>query len=121
MHLIDHEVPIFVYYPLMLPWVLATVLDLCDAKGAEDTAKNMTCATLHHYFRTVIKFTYRPTVLQTKREAMVDGILVAGSSKEQIARIEAYIDIEDHSKEIEEVEIQLADGAKPKIARLWVT
>lgn len=113
---ITTNVPMFVYCPLMLPWVLAKVLGLKGREGAEETVTHMTRATLRHHFRTMIKYQGRPTIVYSKRETAVDGILIAGLQKKAYAQIEEYIGPEQHSKEIEEVEIELVNDEKLIVA-----
>lgn len=115
-HEIAPNVPMFVYCPLMLPWVLAKVLGLQGIEGTEETATHMTRATLRHHFRTMIKYEDRPTIVHSKKETAVDGILIAGLQNKAYAGIEEYIGPEQHSKEIEEVEIELANDEKLIVA-----
>ncbi|KAF2706043.1 hypothetical protein K504DRAFT_514524 [Pleomassaria siparia CBS 279.74] len=115
-HVIAPDVPIFVCCTLMLPWVLARVLGLHSIEGALETTKYMTRATLLHHVRSMIKFVERPTMVYTEKDIAVDGILVAGLQFEAYAKMEEYIGLEQHSKEIVQVEIETLDGGQATVA-----
>ncbi|KAF2733572.1 hypothetical protein EJ04DRAFT_564965 [Polyplosphaeria fusca] len=117
-HLTAWEVPIFIYCPLMLPWVMSTVLEVPDRalKGAEDMAKLMTPATLRNYVRPTIMYTHRPTAVQSTGDVTLEGFLFAGVSSTATERIEFYIGLEDHSRATVEVEIELDSLEKVLVA-----
>lgn len=118
-HFIVPGIPIFLYCPLMLPWVLATVLDVPDPKaaGADKMAQLMTRAILCKHVRKCIRHTHRPTLERTRNpKDMVEGILFVGGVENAIKAMEDYIGIDDHSQDVREVEVVLADGGTRLVA-----
>ncbi|ORY17085.1 hypothetical protein BCR34DRAFT_555987 [Clohesyomyces aquaticus] len=113
--LITPQLPIFVHCPLVFPWVTAAVLGSRAIEDVEWMASQMTRATLRNYFRVTIKYMNRPTILHTDKEAAVDGILIGGLTEYAAGQIEAYIGLEHHTTEIEEVEVELANGEKTTV------
>ncbi|KAF1957976.1 hypothetical protein CC80DRAFT_503514 [Byssothecium circinans] len=114
---ISSETPFFVYDSLLLPWVLATVLDPNrTTQGFEEAARHATRATLHKHFRVVISLDQTPTVVKSKSEATVDGMLVGGLTAEMAARIDGYTRSGQLRKELEEVEIETSQGEKIYVA-----
>ncbi|KAF1994942.1 hypothetical protein P154DRAFT_581374 [Amniculicola lignicola CBS 123094] len=112
------DVPVFVYCPLILPWVLAKVIHLADSAktGAEQTAKYMTRAALRGYFRTMMKYVGRPTIVRTRKEAAVDGMLITGLLEDGRKKIEMYIGLNDHRRDVVEVEVEATDAEKIIVA-----
>ncbi|PSN66034.1 hypothetical protein BS50DRAFT_588815 [Corynespora cassiicola Philippines] len=116
--MITPTTPIFVYCTLMLPWVLARVLNITDYDGIEEMIGYTTRATLQSYFRTQVKTAGMPTIVHTTQEAAVDGILIGGLEPHAMAKIDTYIGPGLLKKETVEVEIELRDGNKVKVAAL---
>jgi len=56
-HRLGRHTPIFIHDSLVLPWVLAT---------------------LRHHFRLTIKASQTPTIIKMKKDATVNGMIVAG-------------------------------------------
>ncbi|KAF2252185.1 hypothetical protein BU26DRAFT_252439 [Trematosphaeria pertusa] len=110
-HHVAPEVPIFVYGSLMLPWVVAKVLGIVEGtKGVEETTKRMTRATLRCHFRVTIKLENTPTIVKTKKEAAVDGMLLGRLDPQMASKIEEYIGPGEHRKQLEEVEVETDSG-----------
>lgn len=111
-HHIAPYVPIFVYNSLMLPWVLARVLGMSSrgTAGIEETATYVTRATLRHHFRVVVRADQSPTIVKTKEDAAVDGMLIAGLRPDAAEKIQEYIGLSHHKKNLEEVEIVAREG-----------
>ena len=76
----------------------------------------MTRATLRNHFRTMMKHLERPTVVHSKKDVAVDEILIGGLQNEAYAKIEEYIGTEQHSKEMEEVEVVLEDDEQVNVS-----
>ncbi|KAF2873664.1 hypothetical protein BDV95DRAFT_592990 [Massariosphaeria phaeospora] len=110
------DAPVFVYCSLMLPWVLAKVLNVKEANQIEQATTYMTRATLQHHFRTSIKYAGLPTIVRTQKPAAVDGMLIFGLQPIAAAKIEEYIGLEQHSKRVMEVQIETNEGEEVTIA-----
>lgn len=108
-HKIATEIPIFLYCPMMFPWVMSQLLNI---GSCEDIAKSMTRTTLRGHFRTMIKFICRPTILSTSAEAAVDGMIITGVEEEDLGSFEGYPDMQNHQRETVEAEVELTDGEK---------
>ncbi|KAF2646423.1 hypothetical protein P280DRAFT_512597 [Massarina eburnea CBS 473.64] len=107
-HNITTETPFFVYDSLMLPWVLAVVLNLgMTTAGFEEAAKHTTRATLRRHFRVTIGVDQTPTVVKSRSEVAVDGMLVARLTPEMAVRIDEYTASGQLRKSLQEVEVEI--------------
>lgn len=111
-HRIAPKPPIFVYCSLMLPWVLATLLD----RPVQDTIAKMTPALLTGFKRVTIKFANLPTLVPNTRimssDTPLQGFLIGSVQAPELEKIEDYINLADHTQDVVEVEVQVKHGQR---------
>lgn len=110
--------PVFVYCSLMLPWVMAKVLGV----EVEQTITYMTSASLPGFSRATVKYAELPTIVrgtsesQSNPEANVQGLLVGSLKEWALKRIEEYSVLENHERDVVEVEVITTGGEKIMVA-----
>ncbi|KAH7067543.1 hypothetical protein BKA63DRAFT_570830 [Paraphoma chrysanthemicola] len=110
--------PIFVYCSLMLPWVMAKVL----GSEVEQTTTYMSSATLPGFSRLTVKYAGLPTIVhaqpksERKSQDAVQGLLLGSLKDWALQRIEEYIVLENHERDVVEVEVTTKGGEKIIVA-----
>ncbi|OCK80498.1 hypothetical protein K432DRAFT_43126 [Lepidopterella palustris CBS 459.81] len=108
------EIPVFLHGPLMFPWVIGRVLRCLDSPGI---TQRMTSAVLHSHIQYQIQHTYHPALLPSESMGnVVNGMVILGLRREEVAEIDDYVGLDLHYKEVEEAEITLLDGKKRQLA-----
>jgi hypothetical protein len=109
---------VFVYCSLMLPWVMAKVL----GAEVEQTIAYMTSASLRGFSHATVKYAKLPTIVrgtsesQSHPEGNVQGLLVGSLKEWALKRIEEYSVLENHERDVVEVEVTTTSGEKIMVA-----
>ncbi len=102
--------PLFVYGSLMIPAIVANVIDRPDGRMNEGIIKSMmTAATLGGFQRFAIKNTIFPAVLDAFSGTSVEGLILFGLTSAQRGRIDNF-EGGRYSREAHDVRITLASG-----------
>lgn len=104
--------PLFVYGSLMIPAIIANILDKPEDRMNKGKIKSMmTAATLCGFQRFVIKNTIFPAVLDALSGASVEGLILFGLTSAQRGRID-NVEAGRYSREAHDVRITLASGTE---------
>ncbi|KAF2031134.1 hypothetical protein EK21DRAFT_111174 [Setomelanomma holmii] len=117
--------PVFVYCSLMLPWVMAQVL----GANTEQTTTYMTPAILRNYSRATVKYAELPTIVRRRAGSTasdkddIQGMLLGSPRDWALGRIEEYTALDNHERDVVEVEVTTDNGEKIVVAayaHVWV-